>query len=156
MAAMFFSTRGDPKTTLIAAVTGGLAALLTDLDSPQSFMGSRVPLVPSAVRMTLGHRGPLHSLAAAGGIYALTHWFMPQVFTGLISGLNQWIFLGYISHLILDMFNPGGVPLLWPVQGRLSIPLVHTGGLLERFIVFPTVSILFLFLLYKRIGGAIF
>lgn len=136
-------------------MTGGLAALLPDIDSPKSFLGSRVPVAPSAIRMTMGHRGPLHSLAAAGAIYVLVQWYLPRVLAGLIPGLNHWIFLGYTSHLLLDMLTPEGVPLLWPVKGRLSVPLAHTGGIPERFMVFPVVSLLFLFLLYKKIGGAI-
>lgn len=154
LATLFFSTSGDPKTTLIAAVTGGLAALLPDIDSPKSFLGSRVPVAPSVIRMTLGHRGPLHSLVAAGAVYALVQWYLPQVLAGLIPGLNHWIFWGYTSHLLLDMLTPEGVPLLWPVKGRLAVPLAPTGSILERFIVFPVVALLLLILLYKRIGGA--
>ncbi|WP_427910126.1 metal-dependent hydrolase [Pelotomaculum schinkii] len=156
LTALIFSTNGDAKTTVIAAVTGGIAALLPDIDSPKSFLGSRVPLAPSAIRMTLGHRGPLHSLAAAGAVYVLFQWYLPQVLTGLSLGLNYWIFWGYASHLLLDMLTPEGVPLLWPVQGRLAVPIASTGSILERFMVFPAVSSLFLFILYKKIGGVFF
>ncbi|WP_449240566.1 metal-dependent hydrolase [Desulfoscipio gibsoniae] len=153
--ALFFSTGGDAKTTFMAAVTGGLAALLPDIDSPKSYLGSKVPIAPSAIKMTLGHRGPLHSLAAAVALYILFQWYLPQVLPALIPYVNHWIFWGYTSHLLLDMLTPEGVPLLWPVRGRLAVPLAHTGSIMERFLVFPILSLLFLCLLYKKIGGVL-
>lgn len=156
LAALSLSPRADPETTLLVALAGGLAALLTDIDSPESFLGSRIPVVPSAVRMTVGHRGPLHSLAAAGVLYALVRWSLPRIFTSWLPGMHLWVFFGYASHLILDMFNPAGVPLLWPVPGRLALPLFQTGGFLERLIVFPVLTGSFLLLLYKRMGGVHF
>lgn len=75
---LVFTNSAEPKIVFTATVIGGISALLTDIDSPSSFVGSRVPIVPSAVRMTLGHRGPLHSLAAAGVILMLANWFLPR------------------------------------------------------------------------------
>lgn len=137
----------------MAAVIGGFTALLPDIDSPKSYLGSRVPIAPSVIRKTFGHRGPLHSLAAAGAVYILVQWYLPQSIAGLIPWVNHWIFWGYTSHLLLDMLTPEGVPLLWPIRGRLAAPLVHTGSVMERFLVFPVLSLLFLGLLYKKIGG---
>lgn len=156
LVALYISPRADPVTTLVTAAAGALAALLPDVDSPESFMGSRIPVLPSAVRMTVGHRGPLHSLAAAAALYFLIYWFHPLVFAGLPPELSLWMLGGYVSHLVLDMLNPAGVPLLWPLPGRLGLPLIQTGGILERLIAFPVVTCLFSFLIYKRMGGAYF
>jgi len=154
LAALSFSPMANPETTLFVAMTGGLAAMLPDIDSPESFLGSRIPLAPSVIRMTMGHRGPLHSLAASATVYALVRWFFSGTFSNWLPGLHLWVFCGYTSHLILDMLNPAGVPMQWPVPGRLALPLFHTGGILERLIVFPVLTGLFLLLIYKKMGGA--
>jgi inner membrane protein len=129
---------------------------LPDIDSTESFLGSRIPVLPSAVRMTVGHRGPLHSLAAAITLYLSFSWLHLWIFAGLPPELPLWILAGYVSHLLLDMFNPAGVPLLWPLPRRLGIPLIQTGGVLENLIAFPVVTCLYSFLIYKRMGGAYF
>ncbi|SFR07099.1 metal-dependent hydrolase [Desulfoscipio geothermicus] len=142
------------KAAVFACVSG-IAALLPDIDSPESFVGARVPVLPTAIGGTLGHRGATHSLLAGlfwailiAVIAMIAGWKQPQ--TLLIAFLA-----GYISHLILDIFNPAGVPLLWPLPVRFTIPLMHTGGILEKLLVFPVISGWVLLEVYKRSGGLI-
>jgi len=156
LAGLCLTPKADLGTTLAAAVVGSLAALLPDIDSPHSFLGSKLPVLPSTVKLTMGHRGPLHSLAVAVIVYVSGFWLIPQFFTKWPPELPFWILGGYISHLFLDMLNPSGVPLLWPLPGRIMLPLVGTGGLLERTIIFPVLAGLLMFLLYKKIGGVYF
>ena len=40
------------------------------------------------------------------------------------------VFIGYLSHLVLDSFNPAGVPWLWPLKFRLKIPVTQPGGII--------------------------
>ncbi|AEG58976.1 metal-dependent hydrolase [Desulforamulus ruminis] len=120
----------DP--VLLAAA--GLGSLLPDLDHPNSWIGSRIPILPTIARGVLGHRGALHSLAATlalGGIIGLL-W-------GREIGLAMAA--GYLAHLAGDMLTLSGVPLLWPLPVMVRIPLVKTGGLLERFVVFPALTL---------------
>lgn len=123
--------------TLIVTLTTGTAALLPDLDSPRSYIGSRVPLISIATRITFGHRGSLHSLlAAAVWIMLLTAGLkaLGLSYNGII--LNSFL-VGYLSHLFLDMLTPKGIPLLWPLKIKISLPLVQTGGIAEKLILFP-------------------
>ncbi|WP_027633414.1 metal-dependent hydrolase [Clostridium hydrogeniformans] len=66
--------------------------------------------------------------------------------------LRDPFFVGYISHILLDMFNPQGVELLWPYRKRIKFPLtVETGGMGEKIVCYIILVIEILFLLKK--GG---
>jgi inner membrane protein len=139
----------DPKALAVTASVAGIAALLPDIDSPRSYIGSKVP-ASVAVKLVAGHRGVFHSLLAAAA-FSLAFFFY------LCFKARAYMFLafpfaaGYISHLLLDTLNPEGVPLLWPLKLRFGFPLVVTGSLFERWVVVPLLLIVFGFLLY-RIG----
>jgi inner membrane protein len=111
---------------------------LPDVDSPHSFLGRKVLPVSVTLEATAGHRGVLHSLlglvlvcAALG--FALRFWLPP----GLVYGVLPAIAAGYLSHLLLDALNPGGVPLLWPLKKRFSLSLCRVGSLAERILSPP-------------------
>jgi len=142
LAALYIAPRADPVTTLVAAAAGALAALLPDIDSPESFLGSRIPVLPSVVRMTVGHRGPLHSLVCAGVVLLLASMFLKSGYAHLI----PMIVAGYLSHLVMDSLNPQGVPWLWPMRKHFGLPLVQTGSLLERLVVTPAMVLLVVWL----------
>ena len=115
-----------------------LGSLLPDLDAADSkiarttFQGI-TPLKPLSHLLfrSLGHRGPLHSVAA---------WLVVTLAgAGLSLLLNPWagvgLSLGYLSHLLLDACTKSGVPLWWPEPGRIHLlPYrlrVTTGSLAE-------------------------
>lgn len=128
---------------LIAAKTGGNAgpavlasavgALLPDIDQPRSYIGRKAPVSYGAY-LVAGHRGLFHSLIGAAGaaLLALTalHKWAP-----VYSSLWLPLVAGYLSHLVLDTLNPSGVPWLWPLKQRVSIPLVRTRSVWERLFV---------------------
>ena len=123
---------GPDANALLAA---GITALLPDIDHPKSYIGSKIPLLPSLIKITMGHRGPLHSLAAA--IFtSLVVAVVGGPFLGVAAGL------GYVAHILGDLLTPSGVPLLWPLYKKdIKLPVAKTGGLLERFIIFPGVCV---------------
>ncbi|MBN1284539.1 MAG: metal-dependent hydrolase [Anaerolineae bacterium] len=44
--------------------------------------------------------------------------------------------LGVVAHLLADALTITGVPLLWPlVKRRVGLPIMRTGGRLERAII---------------------
>ncbi|MGB9859485.1 MAG: metal-dependent hydrolase [Moorellaceae bacterium] len=123
-------TGGNIGTVVLASAVG---ALLPDIDQPRSYMGRKVPVSYGAY-LVAGHRGIFHSLIGAVGaallaLAALHKW--APVYSSL------WLPLaaGYLSHLVLDSLNPSGVPWLWPLEIRVSIPLVRTGSMWEKLFV---------------------
>jgi inner membrane protein len=121
-----------PEPVMLAAA--GVASVLPDIDHPASKVGRSVPVVPTVTRIAFGHRGMLHSLLAALAV---------GLVVALVGGhnLGMAVFAGYLAHLVGDMLTPSGVPLLWPLPLRLRVPLVHTGGIIERLLVFPVAAV---------------
>jgi len=124
------------------AAISGMAALLPDIDTPTSKISSKVPGA-FLVKLIFGHRGLWHSLLATGIIFMVIN-------NSLLAGVAGLIIAGYLSHLLMDLFTPAGIPLLWPIQTRFSIPLVTTGGVAEYIVLVSMISITFLY-----VGGFI-
>jgi membrane-bound metal-dependent hydrolase YbcI (DUF457 family) len=57
------------------------------------------------------------------------------------------IMIGYLSHLVIDLFTEEGLPLLFPIKIKIGIPpishlRIHTGGWAEKWLIFPGIIIL--------------
>jgi membrane-bound metal-dependent hydrolase YbcI (DUF457 family) len=65
------------------------------------------------------HRALLHNLFAAT--------IIPCIVASVTSpALLKWMFIGYFSHVLLDLFSPTGVALLWPfVKYYFPFPFFH-------------------------------
>ncbi|MGB9886296.1 MAG: metal-dependent hydrolase [Moorellales bacterium] len=137
MAAALYLGSGPAEAALV-----GAAALLPDVDHPGSAAGRMAPGVSHVLRLGFGHRGFLHSLLGA----ACTTWAICRL-AALLGLAVPWqpLFAGYLVHLVLDTFTPGGVPWLWPLGVRVSVPLVRTGSILERAVVVPVVLLFAVF-----------
>lgn len=119
-----------------AAVSAGIASLLPDIDTHESTVGRLVSPVSWAIEKTVGHRNLFHSIWAAMAVY-LSCQFLPY-------DVSLGVLIGYLSHILLDAFNPAGVRIFWPVPFNLSIPLVQAGSLLEYLLVMPVAVLLLL------------
>lgn len=104
--------------TFIAAAIG---SALPDIDQPSSKIGHKLPIMARLMKGMFGHRGLCHSLLFLAVLYAATLIFLPSMqFYSLI------MCLGAGSHLIFDMFNCGGVPLVWPFRVRFRVARIKT------------------------------
>lgn len=118
-----------------------LGALLPDIDEPKSFIGEKIPIIPSIVKSIFGHRGITHSLLAVGGVFFIALIMRKPIFFGM--------FLGYFLHLLEDNFSVSGIKWLTPFSNKsYKIPVsfftYKTGGLKEHLIFFIVSVILFL------------
>lgn len=87
----------------------GLGALLPDIDNSHG---------PLSILTCVKHRTVTHSILAV-----------------LVASLiNPFLGFGYLSHVILDMFNPTGCPLFWPLPHKYSVGGIVTGSKLERVV----------------------
>lgn len=143
----------EPKTAVLSTGIAGIAALLPDLDDPNSRVGRMVPVIPRLIKTTIGHRGALHSLLGAICFTFITsavlqHWnTQAYVYYQFVSVIT----VGYVSHLIADSLTPRGVPWLWPVGKHFGLPIIQTGGFMERMVVFPSLLVLYGWLVCIRI-----
>jgi inner membrane protein len=144
-----------PGALILAAV----ASAIPDPDHNQSTAQStgfneikeNIPLAGSAVtgvlrmalslgRKFLGKRGATHSFL----ICILLWWGLKNVWTSIPPPVLYAILAGYISHLIIDMFNPEGVRLFWPISFKITLAKIlpwpftfKTGSRIERFLFRP-------------------
>lgn len=134
---------GSAVTTLLLVALG---AVLPDLDHPNAWLAQRRlgrrgllhavrPFAfPSAVlREEFGHRGALHSLAAAA-VLAGAGRLLEARWPGA-AAVGAALAFGYALHLLADLLTRRGVPLLLPFwRGRWHLPwplAVRTGSLGE-------------------------
>ena len=104
---VYFSPKLNIDVQPLFLVAGSLiGALLPDIDHPRSYLGSKIPIIPSLLYSTVGHR-------------TLTHSIFFAVFIGILFSLIDYsfgfgVFIGIISHILLDMLTPQGVSYLYP------------------------------------------
>ncbi|GEM_PF-610410 len=86
-----------------------LASTLPELDHERSEIGQLLKPLSKRIARRYGHRTATHSFVALGLVGLATSpllWVAPELWWGL--------FLGYFSHMILDVLTPKGVCLFWP------------------------------------------
>lgn len=125
---------------MFAAIVGGM---LPDIDHPQSWLGRRIPLIPSLLFKTTGHRGATHSMLAIVLTTGATGYGVLQfdVAYTIAEAAAIGMFVGYLSHLAGDFVSNRGIPVFWPSKKRFGIPLCSTGSAGERV---ATIVIIFL------------
>lgn len=111
-----------------AAVAGLLiGSVLPDIDETRSWLGRRIPVLSTLVKMLFGHRGLTHS-----GLVLL---LMGVGMMSVQSEFFQALFIGVILHIAADFFSAGGIPLLYPFSRKRSqIALYRTGSWSEHLI----------------------
>lgn len=86
------------------------------------------------------HRGISHWFGLYAGLFFLPPGYLPNTLEAFLTGL----FYGTVSHIVLDMLTPKGVPIL-PFVRNLSLPLCSTGSLGEYLFLLALLA-LFIFL----------
>jgi membrane-bound metal-dependent hydrolase YbcI (DUF457 family) len=123
--AIFGIKEGLHWTLLLTAIFG---SLLPDIDMPKSGVGRLFSVISIPLEQKYGHRMVTHSLI--GWVIATVLWalILIPIFILFHLTLGHTLRLllafsvGYMSHIIIDMFNPRGVPLFWPDLTRDVIP----------------------------------
>ena len=129
MAAITIATKNNiqvgPYTLLpaIGLVSAGPGSYGPDIDHQATALGRKHKFLSKHLK----HRGSTHTLvvpAALLGLMYLCYYFNLQFVPDLIFGY----FVGWTVHIIADMFNTTGVPILWPiVKGKISLGPFVTG-----------------------------
>jgi len=140
--AVFGVKEGLHWTILLTAVIG---SFMPDIDMPKSVVGRIFFFISIPLERKFGHRTVTHSLIGwavfsiafmliAGLLFfVLNHFSLNDAVANFMDiplqdrhhhflRLSAAFSIGYMSHVILDMFNPRGVQLFWPNSGRDVIP----------------------------------
>jgi len=101
------------------------ATVFVDIDSTKSKIGNFWFLRP--FQWFISHRGMIHSLMF--GVILSFIFFLIYPAAGI------GFFLGYLLHLILDMFTREGICLFWPLWNKkISLFPIKAGSLVEEII----------------------
>lgn len=113
------SINNSPETATLFILGGLVGGIFPDIDNPNSYMGhlsAPISTIIGEINEKLGkvgsnHRGILHDPIVYLVGLVLSYFF----FSPLIG-----LFIGCLSHIFLDMFNPKGVPCLFVHRIRLG------------------------------------
>ncbi len=123
-------------------VSTAIGSLLPDIDHPQSSIGGKIKIISLPLNHFVGHRGITHSLLFAVAMFALL---------GSIGYQAEaiGIAVGILSHLFLDMLNPSGVPLLYPIKQRFHLMNIETGSGREKRMFWLFILIVIALVVYR-------
>lgn len=112
-------------------ILGGalVGSILPDIDHKNSYIGQKAKMVSKAINKFAGHRKLFHA--------PLMYLFLYSISSGMIDHKlllvgTQGLFLGILSHLILDSFTVGGLPWFYPLsKKKFSLGNIKTNSKLE-------------------------
>jgi len=151
-------------TAFVAFSANMIGGLAPDIDQPTATLWRRIragSLLGRVIHPLLGgHRYISHSIL---GIFLFGY-----VLSILLGHLGKillvdmevvwWSFMiGFISHLIMDVFTRDGLPLLFPIPFKFGIPpirflRIRTSGVVEKSFVFPMLLLVNIYFIYTYYG----
>jgi len=104
-----------------------IGALLPDIDQPNSKISNKIPFVPRLISFLSKHRGVFHSIFFAVLIPGLVWFFLSPIY-------GTALFIGYLSHLIIDGFTKTGINFLHPIASLHLNGFIETGSHAELIV----------------------
>ena len=138
----------DPSSALISTtVAASLAgALFPDIDNADSRISNRnltSKIIGTIIQRMFRHRGPFHT--PVFGFFFSGLIFVVLKYSGITTDyllMSNAFWAGYLSHLILDTLNQGGIAWFWPLsKKRKSIAKIRTNSLWDWLIFFFIIAV---------------
>jgi inner membrane protein len=122
----------EPITAVASGALALLGSIVPDIDNKKSMVGSKMKITSTITNKIFGHRGITHTPALLIVFFAIIFGCLlgtgNMQFLPLLVGFT----MGCASHLLLDMFTKGGIPLLFPLsKKRVKLTPFKTGGIFE-------------------------
>ncbi|MDY6011954.1 metal-dependent hydrolase [Clostridium sp.] len=135
-----------------------IGSLFPDIDMKNSFISKSHPLIHKIFGKRFRHRGFTHSLLAMIILYIFIEKFI-QISNDdiIIVSMCYGFFIGYASHLILDLITKEGIELLYPFKKNISIFFIKTNSngekIFNRFLKFIILIYIFynIYLITKNV-----
>lgn len=149
-------------TAIIAFSANMIGALAPDIDQPTAHLYRRMRGGQIFSRLISplfgGHRYISHSIIGVIIFGYITSEILKIASSFLV--VNQqvvwWAFMiGFVSHLIMDMFTEEGIPLLFPIPIKFGFPpfrfmRIKTAGIVEKSFIFPGLLLVNAYLIYNN------
>lgn len=127
-------TMEEPMLAVASGALTVVGSIAPDIDNRKSTIGSKMKITSLLTNKIFGHRGITHTP------FLLFIFFAVVSITLLATGnMNFFPLLcgftvGCATHLLLDMFTKGGIPLFFPfTKKRINLTPFKTGGIFEIF-----------------------
>ena len=123
-------------TLFISCVGSVIGSTIPDIDGHNSFITKKTSLFGKIISKIAKHRGILHTPF----FYIVTNLIIyeiliSQVHTEYLRLFIFSLFIGEISHLILDSLNPIGIMILWTyIKKRFRFMRITTGSKVENVV----------------------
>jgi len=116
-----------------------IGALLPDIDTPNSKMGSKFKILSKSIKFIFGHRGIIHTIWGMLVICGLFWFFVNKVY-------GTALFVGFFSHIFIDGFTKKGINFLHPFSRIKIAGFIESGSTGESilFILFLVAIVLML------------
>jgi membrane-bound metal-dependent hydrolase YbcI (DUF457 family) len=149
------------STALVALSANFIGALAPDIDQSTATLWRRIPAGGIWGRLLApilgGHRMISHSILGVVLFGLLLNFLLNLASTVVLVNMDMvwWAFMiGFVSHLVTDMFTREGVPWLFPLPFNFGIPPFRafrfkTGGFMEKSVVFPMLILLNIWIYYS-------
>jgi len=166
---LFYQIQLSPILIVSLVVSTVIGSSAPDLDTPTGELWDKIPAGSVLSRVVNpvfigGHRHLSHSFIGMG-VLSLLYFgvlkllFLHPLFGNVDLGFVYLAFLiGYSSHLFADLFTEMGVPLLFPLPYHFGIPpdplgriRIKTGHWFENLIIYPSVNIILLIIIFVYI-----
>lgn len=113
----------------VSFVTVAVGSLLPDIDIATSSMGRKAPIFSKIFT----HRGLTHTLLfpaiMLAAIILADNFIKQRVILSSVQSLLFGLILGWVVHIIADLFNSKGCPVFWPASGsKLSFGSFNSSG----------------------------
>ena len=127
------------QMTNIPIVTSGVllggvlvGSVFPDIDHKNSYIGHKAKTVSKAINKFSGHRKLFHAPLMYLLLYSISIGMITHKL--LIVGVKG-LFLGVLSHLLLDSFTVGGLPWFYPFsKKKFTLGKIKTNSKLEDII----------------------
>lgn len=123
---------------IISCVGGIIGSLIPDIDAKNSFIAKTTYFFGKIVSRLAKHRGVFHTPFFYVLINLMVYgYFMkiPYDNRGCLGLFVFSLFLGEMSHLLLDSLNPFGIMFLWPFKKkRFRFLKITTGSKTEDIV----------------------
>ena len=121
-AAMHGTKIGIAEPALIYPLCIGFSAvgsLVPDIDKSGSRISKKTPILSFLIEHLVGHRGILHTPIFVILLIVLFNAIVSTYnLNNFIAYIIQAFIVGYISHLLIDLFTPKGLMLLFPLSTK--------------------------------------
>lgn len=120
---------------VVGLATAAFGSYLPDIDQQRTHMGQKHKVVSNVVnKVGGGHRGFTHTLVIPILLAIAMFIVGTQIHTRLLASILMSLLFGaefgYVMHIVADLFNGKGCPLLWPImQGKVHIMDLPSSGI---------------------------